>query len=165
MGAAKNNNWAILEAEGGRGNDDASSSQIPYSSSVVDTSLPLPLMIPRIMFVKPWRFLCFSLNLLVEFVFLLIVSCFLESFVCDDVLTESYVKICSAIGESLTIHSSRSRECLEASRTYVRVFFIIYVFHPENARIILFFDGSAQGFCEGGRRRQRILNNSAALWA
>ncbi|CAF1834133.1 probable ethanolamine kinase [Brassica napus] len=48
MGAAKNNNWAILEAEGGRGNDDASSSQIPYSSSVVDTSLPLPLMIPRI---------------------------------------------------------------------------------------------------------------------
>ena len=122
MGAAKNNNWAILEAEGGRGNDDASSSQIPYSSSVVDTSLPLPLMIPRIMFVKPWRFLCFSLNLLVEFVFLLIVSCFLEPFVCDDVLTESYVKICSAIGESLTIHSSRSRECLEASRTYVRVF-------------------------------------------
>ncbi|CAF2164093.1 hypothetical protein HID58_026090 [Brassica napus] len=52
MGAAKNNNnWAILEGEGGGssgGNDASSSSQIPYSSSVVDTSLPLPLMIPRI---------------------------------------------------------------------------------------------------------------------
>ncbi|CAN7051078.1 hypothetical protein IGI04_027109 [Brassica rapa subsp. trilocularis] len=52
MGAAKNNNWAILEGEGGGssgGNDaSSSSSQIPYSSSVVDTSLPLPLMIPRI---------------------------------------------------------------------------------------------------------------------
>ncbi|RID53918.1 hypothetical protein BRARA_G01281 [Brassica rapa] len=52
MGAAKNNNWAILEGEGGgnsgNGNDASSSSQIPYSSSVVDTSLPLPLMIPRI---------------------------------------------------------------------------------------------------------------------
>ena len=56
MGAAKNNNnWAILEGEGGGssgGNDASSSSQIPYSSSVVDTSLPLPLMIPRIMFVR-----------------------------------------------------------------------------------------------------------------
>ncbi|KAJ0238988.1 ethanolamine kinase [Hirschfeldia incana] len=50
MGAAKNNNWAIMEAdEGGSGNDaSSSSSQIPYSSIVVDTSLPLPLMIPRI---------------------------------------------------------------------------------------------------------------------
>ncbi|CAH8391924.1 unnamed protein product [Eruca vesicaria subsp. sativa] len=48
MGAAKNNIWAILEAEEDedRGND--ASSQIPYSSFVVDTSLPLPLMIPRI---------------------------------------------------------------------------------------------------------------------
>ncbi|XP_018434917.2 probable ethanolamine kinase [Raphanus sativus] len=48
MGAAKNNNnWAILEDEGS-GNDASSSSRIPYSPLIVDTSLPLPLMIPRI---------------------------------------------------------------------------------------------------------------------
>ncbi|KAL0721727.1 hypothetical protein Bca4012_036326 [Brassica carinata] len=58
MGAAKNNNnWAILEDEGS-GND--ASSQIPYSSIVVDTSSPLPLMIPRIIelckdLFKNWR--------------------------------------------------------------------------------------------------------------
>lgn len=49
MGATKNI-WEILEAE-----DEASgnvASQIPYSSFVVDTSLPLPDMIPRIMFVS-----------------------------------------------------------------------------------------------------------------
>ncbi|KAF8104523.1 hypothetical protein N665_0171s0029 [Sinapis alba] len=62
MGAAKSNNWAIMEAEEdeeGRGSNDASS-QIPYSSIVVDTSLPLPLMIPRIIelckdLFKNWR--------------------------------------------------------------------------------------------------------------
>ncbi|VVB01676.1 unnamed protein product [Arabis nemorensis] len=57
MGAAKNI-WAILEAE-----DEASGnnvSPIPYSSMVVDTSLPLPLMIPLIIelckdLFKNWR--------------------------------------------------------------------------------------------------------------
>lgn len=60
MGAAKNNNnWAILEDEGS-GNDASSSSRIPYSPLIVDTSLPLPLMIPRIIelckdLFKDWR--------------------------------------------------------------------------------------------------------------
>lgn len=50
MGAAKNI-WALANAEdGANGNDDTE--QIPYSSFVVDTSLPLPLMIPRVMFVR-----------------------------------------------------------------------------------------------------------------
>uniref|UniRef100_A0A1J3IMP9 ethanolamine kinase n=1 Tax=Noccaea caerulescens TaxID=107243 RepID=A0A1J3IMP9_NOCCA len=57
MGATKNI-WEILEAE-----DEASgnvASQIPYSSFVVDTSLPLPVMIPRIIqlckdLFKNWR--------------------------------------------------------------------------------------------------------------
>lgn len=52
MGAAKNI-WALANAEDAA--NDAE--QIPYSSFVVDTSLPLPLMIPRIMFVSLSNFL------------------------------------------------------------------------------------------------------------
>ncbi|ESQ50179.1 hypothetical protein EUTSA_v10002015mg [Eutrema salsugineum] len=59
MGAAKNI-WAILEAEDDASGNNNASSQIPYSSIIVNTSLPLPVMIPRIIelckdLFKNWR--------------------------------------------------------------------------------------------------------------